>query len=81
MKKSKIVSYRFSALWSGVYGAYRASLFYGVVYNLSHGMVALVYIIGAIAMFLPRTATLPYRSISPRRVRPMRMLAYALIPP
>lgn len=24
---------------------------YGVVYNLSHGMVALVYIIGAIAMF------------------------------
>lgn len=26
MKKSKIVSYRFSALWSGVYGAYRASL-------------------------------------------------------
>ncbi|HCC1282673.1 TPA: amino acid permease, partial [Salmonella enterica subsp. enterica serovar Paratyphi C] len=23
---------------------------YGVVYNLSHGMVALVYIIGAIAM-------------------------------
>ncbi len=30
---------------------------YGVVYNLSHGMVALVYIIGALAMFLPRTAT------------------------
>ncbi|VDZ59323.1 Uncharacterised protein [Citrobacter freundii] len=28
----------------------RVSL-YGVVYNLSHGMVALVYIIGAIAMF------------------------------
>ncbi|SQH06008.1 amino acid permease [Salmonella enterica subsp. enterica serovar Thompson] len=54
---------------------------YGVVYNLSHGMVALVYIIGAIAMFFTRTATLPYRSISPRRVRPMRMLAYALIPP
>lgn len=31
---------------------------YGVVYNLSHGMVALVYIIGAIAMFFYRVQLL-----------------------
>ncbi len=31
---------------------------YGVVYNLSHGMVALVYIIGAIAMFFTRVQLL-----------------------
>lgn len=32
---------------------------YGVVYNLSHGMVALVYIIGAIAMFFTAYSLLP----------------------
>lgn len=50
---------------------------YGVVYNLSHGMVALVYIIGAIAMFLPPTAIQHYQSTShpPGRLIPMQACA------
>ena len=47
---------------------------YGVVYNLSHGMVALVYIIGAIAMFLPPTAIQHYQSTSHP---PGRLYTYA----
>ncbi len=73
MKSHKNCLYRFSALWSGVCGAYRNQSLYGVVI-IFRTVWLLVYIIGAYAMFLPRTATLPYRSISPRRVR---LCAYA----
>ncbi len=43
-------------------------------YNLSHGMVAGLYY-WRYRDVLPRTATLPYRSISPRRV--LGLYAYA----
>ncbi len=58
MKKAqKIVSYRFSALWSGVYGAYRTPVsLLCVVYNLRtrYGCAGLYYL-ALSRCFLPRT--------------------------